>query len=341
MLSQYQVIPQRMGRSMIAVGMLLTVLATSAFAQALDTPSISQTGGGFFRIDIDVHAGATGAPHGFVVQWMTKSNYDLFGFPRRYYLSTRPEKALGEPALWEMAEQALAEALRASGIEYEVKPGGRSASYLLDPSGVIGVQMGDLFDETGVNGSYLDQMPPGYYAVRVWAEGDGVDPNSGSLASSVVIVSTLGKPECTQGFWKTHGSGACDVAAPHVDVWPPSCLPMTLGTVSYTEAELCAIYNTPANGNGLISLAHQLITAKLNGCNGSDLTPIAGTIAAADAQIGGLVIPPVGGGFLSPGSTSANTQTLDDYNNGIIPGVVACATPTRHTTWGRVKALYH
>ena len=321
MLSHYQVIPQRMGRSMIAVGMLLTALATSAFAQALDTPSITQTGGGFFRIDIDVHAGASGAPHGFVVQWMTKSNYDVFGFPADEY---DPRAAycdfIGTPTL---------------------NTDGRSASYLLDPNGVIGVQMGDLFDETGVNGSYLDQMPPGYYAVRVWAEGDGVDPNSGSLASNVVFVSTLGKPECTQGFWKTHGSGACDVAAPHVDVWPPSCLPMTLGTVSYTEAELCAIYNTPANGNGLISLAHQLITAKLNGCNGSDLTPIAGTIAAADAQIGGLVIPPVGGGFLSPGSTSANTQTLDDYNNGIIPGVVACATPTRHTTWGRVKALYH
>jgi threonyl-tRNA synthetase len=49
--------------------------------------------------------------------------YDLFGFPRRYYLSTRPDKALGDPALWEQAEKALAEALAASGIEYELKPG--------------------------------------------------------------------------------------------------------------------------------------------------------------------------------------------------------------------------
>ena len=49
--------------------------------------------------------------------------YDLFGFPRRYYLSTRPDKALGDPALWEQAEAALAEALRASGIPYELKPG--------------------------------------------------------------------------------------------------------------------------------------------------------------------------------------------------------------------------
>jgi threonyl-tRNA synthetase len=49
--------------------------------------------------------------------------YDLFRFPRRYYLSTRPEKALGDPALWEQAERALAEALEANGIPYELKPG--------------------------------------------------------------------------------------------------------------------------------------------------------------------------------------------------------------------------
>jgi threonyl-tRNA synthetase len=49
--------------------------------------------------------------------------YELFGFPRRYYLSTRPEKAIGEPALWEDAERALADALQANGIEYQVKPG--------------------------------------------------------------------------------------------------------------------------------------------------------------------------------------------------------------------------
>ncbi|MBX5492937.1 MAG: threonine--tRNA ligase [Chloroflexi bacterium] len=49
--------------------------------------------------------------------------YDLFGFPRRYYLSTRPEKALGDPALWAQAERALAEALEANGIAYELKPG--------------------------------------------------------------------------------------------------------------------------------------------------------------------------------------------------------------------------
>jgi threonyl-tRNA synthetase len=49
--------------------------------------------------------------------------YDLFRFPRRYYLSTRPEKAIGEPALWQSAEQSLAAALEANHIPFEVKPG--------------------------------------------------------------------------------------------------------------------------------------------------------------------------------------------------------------------------
>ena len=49
--------------------------------------------------------------------------YDIFGFERKYYLSTRPEKALGDEALWEKAEGDLARALEAVGISYEIKPG--------------------------------------------------------------------------------------------------------------------------------------------------------------------------------------------------------------------------
>src|SRR3954454_13652164 len=49
--------------------------------------------------------------------------YDLFGFTRRYYLSTRPEKAIGDAALWEEAERALAQALETRGISYEIKAG--------------------------------------------------------------------------------------------------------------------------------------------------------------------------------------------------------------------------
>jgi hypothetical protein len=89
-------------------------------------------------------------------------------------------------------------------------------------------------------------------------------------------------------------------------------------------------------------MAHQLITAKLNICNGSNPANIAATIAAADAQIGNLVIPPVGAGFLSPASTSSKTTALDNWNNGTPTGVISCVggTDARKATWGAVKAIY-
>jgi hypothetical protein len=68
-------------------------------------------------------------------------------------------------------------------------------------------------------------------------------------------------------------------------------------------------------------LAHQLIAAKLNVANGADDTAVAAGIAAADALIGGLVVPPVGSGSLASSATSALTETLTSYNEGLIgPG---------------------
>ena len=49
--------------------------------------------------------------------------YDLFGFAPRLELSTRPEKRVGEEAMWDRAEAILATALRNRGLEYDVNPG--------------------------------------------------------------------------------------------------------------------------------------------------------------------------------------------------------------------------
>ncbi len=49
--------------------------------------------------------------------------YDVFGLQPRFYLSTRPEKAIGDPAVWEQAEADLRAALEANGLPYEVKEG--------------------------------------------------------------------------------------------------------------------------------------------------------------------------------------------------------------------------
>jgi hypothetical protein len=85
---------------------------------------------------------------------------------------------------------------------------------------------------------------------------------------------------------------------------------------------LLSILNTPPAGNGLITLAHQLIAARLNIANGADATPaVAAAIGAADALIGGLVIPPVGTDSLSPAEVEELVATLEPFNEGTIgPG---------------------
>ena len=48
-----------------------------------------------------------------------KAIYDVFGLEPRYYLSTRPDKAIGDPAVWERAEADLQAALEPSGRRLE------------------------------------------------------------------------------------------------------------------------------------------------------------------------------------------------------------------------------
>ena len=51
--------------------------------------------------------------------------WKCFGFPEiKAYLATRPEKAVGEPARWEQAQESLIAALQKESIPYEVDEGG-------------------------------------------------------------------------------------------------------------------------------------------------------------------------------------------------------------------------
>ncbi len=51
--------------------------------------------------------------------------WDCFNFKEiKAYLSTRPAKAVGDPARWEQAQKSLVKAIEASGLEYEVDEGG-------------------------------------------------------------------------------------------------------------------------------------------------------------------------------------------------------------------------
>ncbi len=55
---------------------------------------------------------------------LTLDVYKDFGFEDvQMKLSTRPEKRVGDDALWDMAEKSLADALDAAGLEWELQPG--------------------------------------------------------------------------------------------------------------------------------------------------------------------------------------------------------------------------
>ncbi|NLU46887.1 MAG: threonine--tRNA ligase [Syntrophomonadaceae bacterium] len=49
--------------------------------------------------------------------------YKLFGFPYHVELSTKPEKAMGSDEIWELATNALIQALQEKGMEYKVNEG--------------------------------------------------------------------------------------------------------------------------------------------------------------------------------------------------------------------------
>jgi hypothetical protein len=112
----------------------------------------------------------------------------------------------------------------------------------------------------------------------------------------------------TLGFWLNHPTA-----------WPVTTL--TLGTVSYNQAQLLSILSEPPRGNGLVQLARQLIAAKLNVETGAT-TPagVANDITSADLLIGTKVVPPVGTGSLPSGQTSGLVASLDAYNNGLAEG---------------------
>jgi threonyl-tRNA synthetase len=102
-----------------------------------------------------------------------KSIYDVFGMQPRYYLSTRPEKAIGDPAVWEIAEADLRAALEQNGLAYEVKEG-EGAFY--GPKIDIDIQ-----DALGrpwqLNTTQLDfQMPERFKLEYVGEDGHGHQP---------------------------------------------------------------------------------------------------------------------------------------------------------------------
>jgi hypothetical protein len=124
-----------------------------------------------------------------------------------------------------------------------------------------------------------------------------------------------GSCKITQGCTLTQGGYKNNFNSKLLN-FPPGGL--FLGTNFYTNSQLNdIIQNNAIKGNGLLSLAHQLITAQLNIFYGAQATPdVALAIVQANALIGSLLIPPVGTDSLPTSTTSTVEGILDTFNNG-------------------------
>lgn len=296
--------------ALLTLAAMLLLVPGLALA-ALDTPTVTLVDRGHGKMVLDVTAGPSGTPEGFAMYWMTNQDYvdygevwpDLLTYPGLHWAFFT-----GQPTL-NTFEQFT--------------------SFRLGPNQTIRVELGDLEGETGLNTNSPEEMTSDVdYVVCAFAIGGPSGSRSGYSLNAQGTPTTQGLG-CTYtiGYWKNHESA-----------WPVSSL--TLGSVNYSQAQLLQILNEPTGGNGLISLAKQLIAAKLNIENGADGSAVSAVILAADAQIGALVVPPIGGGYLDPSTTSSKTQALDDYNNGVSGPGHCGGTPVQSSTWGRVKALY-
>lgn len=299
-------------RSVLASCLLAVAVPLAANAGQLATPSLGSFVQGQAKIVVRVQAGGTGAPAGFHLQWMKQSDFVANG--NQFY--------------------GMANAAQCEGV-FTGTPtlntwGGTLTTFTLGPSSAAAVEIGDLFDETGVStneSARIELAETTPYVFRARANATATE--LASAWSYVLVVDTGVNVNCTytQGYWKNHP-----------EAWPVDSL--TLGTVTYTKSQLLMILGRPARGNGLIILAHQLIPTLLNIAMGADPADVNSTIDAAQLLIGSRVVPPIGTGYLDPSSTSSLAQTLDDYNNGIIGPGHCDSVGVEPTSWSSVKGLY-
>lgn len=291
----------------LAAGLLLTATAGwAAKTSKMDTPLLSCGAATLASLDVLVCAGpTTGAPAGFSLQWVPADQ-----------LAAGPDGIPGtvDDNTWPASDSSALCKASFSG-------NANGSSYNLGKAQCASVNVGDnLFDDPGASSNCASTpLACGTtYAFRGFAHANSALFRSNFTTNLFCATEACPVDGCTftQGYWKTHGPIP---TGNNVNEWPVTEL--TLGTVLYTDLQLQAIFDTPAAGNGLIALAHQLMAAKLNIANGADGTSVAGAIAAADALIGGLVVPPVGAGSLAPKNTAALIETLTSFNEGALgPG---------------------
>jgi hypothetical protein len=277
----------------------------------LSKPSISCGNSTKRSIDITFQSGASGAPAGFSVQWMTLTDFTTSGgWPTN---SDCPLDLNGNPTC------------PTSFCKASFSGNANDSRYILGANAAATVNIGDnLFDDPGASSTCASTpLECGTaYVFRAFAHATSANQRS-EFSDTLTCSTSPCEDGCTytQGYWKTHGPIP---VGNNSNEWKVTSL--TLGKVTYTDLELLSIFNTPAKGNGLVSLAHQLIAAKLNVANGANSSCITATIDAADLLIGERVVPPVGEGSLPSSATSELNKALTLYNEGATTCSVHCGS---------------
>jgi len=310
-------VDMRAATSLTAIAVLV-VFAAPLRAVALDPPTVQPVSADRVSTTLSIKAGNSGAPGGFIVSFMRADDYRACGgWPEdgSALLGTIDCTFNGVPTL-------------------EDTPG--VGSYCLEPGQTVEVVIGKLFDETGVVSDDTEELSDGTdYVFRARAAAvPGVDPSPYSpTCSHGTNPRTPTDCTVTQGFWKRHAANWSRVQS------------LKLGNVAYTNPQLESILLTPARGNGLIALAHELITARLNELLGAiPPTDVETVMERADVMIGNLIAPPVGCGSLRPGLVRSLVRALDAFNTGR-RGPARCPRSmdimsTQGPTWGSVKVRY-
>jgi hypothetical protein len=112
----------------------------------------------------------------------------------------------------------------------------------------------------------------------------------------------------THGYWKNHP-----------EAWPVSSV--VIGSQSYTKAELLVILGTTTQTDASITLARQLIAAKLNIASGSDSTPVSSVVASSDALLAtysGKLPFKVKSSSVNGQLMTSYATTLNSYNTGLL-----------------------
>jgi hypothetical protein len=294
-------------------GLKMPVALAAGPKPKFDAPTITCGGSSEVSINIQVCAGASGAPAGFSIQWMTCADYAVWGWPTN---SDCPPDINGNPTCAPSFCKASFSG-NAFGSRYNLTASDGCGNGGTDE---VTVNIGEFLFDNGASTNCPDALQCGTcYVFRAFAHANSSKNRSDfttNLQCSTLDCRCPEPPNCTytQGYWKNHGLGDCH-AGNNDDTWPDltgqcTCTGgdgLCLGSVCYTKDQLCTILNTPAGGsNQTIALEHQLIAAKLNILKGADGTDAAQCIADADAAI-------------AAGTTSGLGDLIDclrDYNEG-------------------------